>query len=68
MQMAARLRREITEGQRAAGTPVPSITAMSAEYGYSRGTCAHALRLLEAEGVLVRFPGLGYFVAAGAGD
>ena len=63
VQVAARLRQEIAEGQRPAGTPAPSITELAAEYECSRGPCAHALRLLAAEGVLTRYPGLGYYVA-----
>jgi DNA-binding GntR family transcriptional regulator len=40
----------------------PSITALCQEYGHARETCAKALRILEAEGLLTRIPGLGYYV------
>jgi len=61
--MAARLRRQIAEGTCAASAPVPSITALSGQYGHARETCAKALHVLEAEGLVVRIPGLGYHVA-----
>jgi DNA-binding GntR family transcriptional regulator len=61
-----RLRREIAEGTYAPGTPAPSITTLCKEYGHARQTCARALRTLEAEGLLTRVPGLGYYVSVGA--
>jgi DNA-binding GntR family transcriptional regulator len=60
--MVARLRREISEGTLTPGTPAPSITTLSREYGHARQTCAKALRILEAEGLLTRIPSLGYYV------
>lgn len=33
----------------------------------ARRTCAKALRVLAEEGLLIRYPGLGYFVAGRAG-
>jgi DNA-binding GntR family transcriptional regulator len=61
--MAARLRRQISEGTLAAGMPAPSITTLSQQYGHARQTCARALRVLAGEGLVVRIPGLGYHVA-----
>ena len=62
MRLAALLRRQIAEGTLAPGMPTPSITTLSQEHGHARQTCAKALRVLEDEGLLVRIPGLGYYV------
>ena len=62
MRLTALLRRQISEGTLAPGMPTPSITTRSQEYGHARQTCAKALRILEDEGLLVRVPGLGYYV------
>jgi hypothetical protein len=67
VRLAALLRRQIAEGTLAPGMPTPSITTLSQEYGHARQTCAKALRVLEDEGLLVRIPGLGYYVKATAG-
>jgi DNA-binding GntR family transcriptional regulator len=42
--------------------PVPSVTTFSRELGYARQTCGKAMQLLEQEGLLMRVPGLGYYV------
>jgi DNA-binding GntR family transcriptional regulator len=57
------LRRAIAEGKYPPGSPTPSITTLSQEYGHARQTCAKALRMLVDEGLLIRYPGLGYYVA-----
>jgi DNA-binding GntR family transcriptional regulator len=62
VRLAALLRRQIAEGTLSAGMPTPSITTLSQQYGHARQTCAKALRVLEDEGLLVRIPGLGYYV------
>ncbi len=67
MRLAARLRREITEGKLSPGMPTPSITTLSQQYGHARQTCAKALRTLEDEGLLTRIPGLGYYVTRTGG-
>jgi DNA-binding GntR family transcriptional regulator len=41
---------------------VPSITTLSQEYGVTRKTAGHALRVLEDDGLIYRVPGLGYYV------
>ena len=66
VRLAALLRRRITEGTLAPGMPTPSITTLSQQYGHARQTCAKALRTLEDEGLLVRIPGLGYYVKGAA--
>jgi len=60
--IAGILRDEISSGVPPSGSPAPSITTLSREHGHSRQTCAKAVRLLEAEGLLYRIPGLGYYV------
>jgi Bacterial regulatory proteins, gntR family len=62
VRLTALLRREISDGTLAPGMPTPSITTLSQQYGHARQTCAKALRILEDEGLLVRIPGLGYYV------
>ena len=61
--LAAMIRRDISSGTLQQGQPVPSITSLSREHGHARQTCSKAYRMLEAEGLVARFPGLGYFVA-----
>ena len=62
VRLAALLREQVMNGALKPGNPPPSITTLSQQYGYARQTCAKALRLLEGEGLLVRIPGLGYYV------
>jgi DNA-binding GntR family transcriptional regulator len=57
------LRRDIASGKLQPGKPTPSITTLSQQYGHARQTCAKALRMLVEEGLLIRYPGLGYYVA-----
>jgi DNA-binding GntR family transcriptional regulator len=60
--LAARIRRQISDGTLEPSRPAPSITSLSQEYGHARQTCSKALRVLEGEGLLLRIPGLGYYV------
>jgi DNA-binding GntR family transcriptional regulator len=60
--LAAMIRRQIGDGTLESGCPAPSITSLSQEYGHARQTCSKALRMLESEGLVVRIPGLGYYV------
>jgi DNA-binding GntR family transcriptional regulator len=62
MRLAAIVRQQVTDGILKPGQPAPSITRLSQEYGHARPTCGKALRLLEGEQVLMRVPGLGYYV------
>lgn len=62
-QMAGEVRGLITSGQLAPGQPAPSIPELTARHGCARQTAAKALRLLEDEGLLIRYPGFGYYVA-----
>jgi DNA-binding GntR family transcriptional regulator len=61
VRLAARLRRQILDGEVAPGQRVPSITALSQEFGCARQTCGKAVRLLE---LLTFIPGLGYYATA----
>ncbi len=63
VRIAAQVRVVIESGELAPGQPVPSITTLTQDHGVSRETAAKALRLLESEGRVVRYPGLGYYVA-----
>jgi DNA-binding GntR family transcriptional regulator len=62
VRLAALLREQIHDGTMKPGNRPPSITTLSQHYGYARQTCAKALRMLESEGLLVRVPGLGYYI------
>ena len=64
VRLAARLRRQILDGEVAPAQRVPSITALSRELGCARQTCGKAVRLLEQEGLLTFIPGLGYYATA----
>jgi DNA-binding GntR family transcriptional regulator len=63
IRLASDLRKAIAEGTYPAGSPTPSITTLSQQSGHARQTCAKALRVLVDEGLLIRYPGLGYYVA-----
>jgi DNA-binding GntR family transcriptional regulator len=62
LQMAREVRDLIASGKIVAGEPVPTITELSARYGTARQTAAKALQLLTDEGLLIRYPGFGYYV------
>ena len=68
MQLAAVLRKAIMAGKYPPGTATPSITTLSQDYGHARQTCSKALGVLVKEGLLTRYPGLGYYVAGRPGD
>ena len=61
--VSAEIRTWLSGGMFEPGEPVPSITDLAAERGWSRQTCARALRTLESEGLLTRYKGFGYYVA-----
>jgi DNA-binding GntR family transcriptional regulator len=62
-QLTSELRAAILGGALPPG-PAPTISELAAARGWSRGTCAKALRALEHEGLLTRYPGLGYYVTS----
>ena len=67
VQVAASVRRQIADGVLTAGSVVSSTAALAAEHFCSRPTCAKGLRVLAAEGLIVRVPGCCYFVASCGG-
>jgi len=62
VRLAAHLRKQILNDDLEPGRPVRSITTLSQEFGHARPTCGKAMRLLKQEGLLIRVPGLGYYV------
>jgi DNA-binding GntR family transcriptional regulator len=62
VRIAADLRRRIEADELKPGEPVPSITTLCQEWGVARETAAHALSVLEGEGLVRRYPGRGYYV------
>jgi GntR family transcriptional regulator len=62
MRLAFDLRKAIADGKYLPGTPTPSIKTLSQDYGHARQTCSKALNVLVEEGLLIRYPGLGYYV------
>lgn len=61
--LAALLRDQITSGMLARGAPLPPIGDLRQQHGHSRQTVTKAMRVLEDQGLICRWPGLGYFVA-----
>lgn len=58
-----RVREWIADGTLCPGQPTPTIEAFCRQFGCTRQTVSKALGLLADEGLLVRYPGLGYYVA-----
>jgi len=56
------VRRQISDGALSPGEPAQTITSLCRQFGCTRQTVAKALRLLTDEGLLIRYPGLGYYV------
>ena len=59
--VAEDVRKKISQGVLTAGDAV-SITCTAQEWGISRQTVTKALRALERDGLLKRYPGVGYYV------
>jgi DNA-binding GntR family transcriptional regulator len=53
----------VDSGRCSQGEPVPAIASLCQTFGCSRQTAAKALKLLSDDGILFRYPGLGYYVA-----
>lgn len=62
VRLASYLREQIASGKLAPGESVPSITVLCRQYETSRRTAGKAMQVLEKESLLLRVPGLGYFV------
>lgn len=67
-QIVEGLRREISEGRLAPGTPLPSFRVLAADLLVSVITVKRAYEDLEREGLVYRRQGLGTFVADAADD
>ena len=63
VRIAEDLRQKIRDGVIKPKTPV-SITYLSKQWGAARQTVTKALRALESDGLLRRYPGVGYYVTA----
>ncbi|GAA2648484.1 GntR family transcriptional regulator [Paractinoplanes durhamensis] len=61
-QLADLLRAEIEAGRLLPNRPVPSENTLQQQYGISRDTARHALRLLREDGWIVTVRGKGSFV------
>jgi DNA-binding GntR family transcriptional regulator len=61
--MADAVRAQIDHGVLAPGDPAPTIAELAAAYACARQTAAKSLRTLVDEGLLIRYPGIGYYVA-----
>lgn len=57
------VREQIIEGTLKPGTPTPPISTFCRQFGCARQTAGKAMRALAEEGLLVRYDGLGYYVA-----
>lgn len=57
------VREQIIEGTLRPGTPTPPLNTFCRQFGCARQTAGKAMRALAEEGLLVRYDGLGYYVA-----
>jgi DNA-binding GntR family transcriptional regulator len=62
-QLARILRGRIQSGEYPHGRKIPSLIALEQEFGLSSMTVRRAVNTLAAEGLLVKVPGRGTFVA-----
>lgn len=63
MRILALVREQIIDGTLEPGGRTPPIATFCQQFGCARQTAGKAMRALAREGLLVRYPGLGYFVA-----
>lgn len=68
VRLATFLRGQVRSGELAPGSRVSSITVLCREHQTSRRTAGRAMQILEDEGLLIRVPGLGYFVRGDTGS
>jgi DNA-binding GntR family transcriptional regulator len=64
LRIAAAVRARIEADELKPGQPAPSITSLCQEWGVARETAAHAMQVLEGEGLVRRYPGRGYYVTS----
>jgi hypothetical protein len=69
LRIAADLRARIEAGEFTAGGrdgKIPSVRTLMQEHGVAYDTAQHAVTTLEAEGLVKRYPGRGYYVTSRA--
>ncbi len=62
LRIAGELRTRIEAGDFDRDGKVPSVRTLMQEHGVAYDTAQHAVRTLEGEGLVVRYPGRGYYV------
>ena len=62
LQLAAWIRDKINAGEYQPGQPIPSLQQLKGESGLAIETIRHAVRVLEAEGLVYAVSGRGTFV------
>lgn len=67
IRLTAELRQDVRSGRHRQGELLPSVTTLSRRYGCPLQICAKSLRLLADEGLIIRYPGMGYYVWGDSG-
>jgi DNA-binding GntR family transcriptional regulator len=62
LRIAGEVRTRIEAGEFDSEGKIPSVRTLMQEYGVAYDTARHAVRTLEDEGLVVRYPGRGYYV------
>ena len=62
LRIAGELRTRIEAGDFDRDGKIPSARTPMQEYGVAYDTAQHAVRTLEGEGLVLRYPGRGYYV------
>lgn len=62
LRIAGKLRARIEAGEFDNDGKIPSVRTLIQEYGVAYYTAQHAVHTLEREGLVVRYPGRGYYV------
>jgi len=62
VRIASEVRTRIEAGEFDSVGKIPSVRTLMQEYGVAYDTAQHAVRTLEGEGLVVRYPGRGYYV------
>jgi len=63
LRIAGALRERIQSGEFAGDGKIPSVRTLMQEYEVAYDTARHAVKTLEDEGLVRRYPGRGYYVA-----
>ena len=62
LRIAGELRTRIEAGEFDSEGKIPPVRTLMQDYGVAYDTAQHAVRTLEAEGLVVPYPGCGYYV------